>query len=186
MVQAALRTDVGITDEVTLTSLTSYVHFKQNQGDDGEGLPAISLDLTPSTGKIDSFAQELRLSNGGDHPLRWVAGANYEKSKVYQDIFVRTQDSSTGYLFGGIGYPNFATLDYYSDQKMENYAFFGNVEYDLVDHVTLKGGSATPSRTVTPACAAATRPAFPTVSAISSMRSSMAARLAPIRPANAM
>ncbi|MFC0306083.1 TonB-dependent receptor [Rhizorhabdus histidinilytica] len=140
MVQAALRTDVGITDEVTLTSLTSYVHFKQNQGDDGEGLPAISLDLTPSTGKIDSFAQELRLSNGGDHPLRWVAGANYEKSKVYQDIFVRTQDSSTGYLFGGIGYPNFATLDYYSDQKMENYAFFGNVEYDLVDHVTLKGG----------------------------------------------
>src|SRR3546814_4057419 len=76
MFQAALRADVDLTDSVTLTSLTSYVYYDQKQRAEGDGLTAISLDLVKNDGTIKSFAQELRLSNGGGSAVRWVAGAN--------------------------------------------------------------------------------------------------------------
>src|SRR3546814_4303569 len=45
-------------------------------------------------------------------------------------------DSSTAPLFFPSCEPN-----YTSDQKMTNYAFFGNIEYDVVEAITLKAGT---------------------------------------------
>jgi hypothetical protein len=39
MIQAALRADVDITDNLTLTSQTSYADFNQQQRTDGDGSP---------------------------------------------------------------------------------------------------------------------------------------------------
>ena len=136
MVQAALRGDVDLTDSITLTSLTSYVHYKQNQREEGDGLAAVSLDLVLDRGNIKSFAQELRLSNGDKSPFRWVLGGNYEHSTVYQNAQASCPDSSTAPLFFKTCEPN-----YYADQKMTNYAFFGNVEYDVLPTLTLKAGT---------------------------------------------
>lgn len=135
MFQAALRTDIDVSDSITLTSLTSYVHYKQDQATEGDGLTAVSLDLTSDKGKIDSFAQELRLANGGGHAFRWVAGANYEHSKVNQLIQVTCPDSSTAPLF----FPE-CGVNYFANQKMTNYAFFGNAEYDIIPNLTFKAG----------------------------------------------
>ena len=135
MFQAALRTSIDLSDAVTLTSLTSYVHYKQDQAEEGDGLPAVSLDLTSDTGTIDSFAQELRLANSDRSAFRWVAGANFEHSKVNQLVQVTCPDSSTAGLF----FPD-CGVNYYANQKMTNYAFFGNAEYNVIPTLTFKAG----------------------------------------------
>src|SRR3546814_10741186 len=69
--------------------------------------------LVKNDGTIKSFAQELRLSNGGGSAVRWVAGANYERSKVKEEAQASCPDSSTAPLFFPSCEPN-----YTSDQKM--------------------------------------------------------------------
>ncbi|WP_257556822.1 TonB-dependent receptor [Sphingobium sp. CFD-2] len=141
MWQASLRAELDITDTITLTSLSSYADYKQNQRDDGDGLPTLGLDLVGDRGRIKSFNQELRLSNGGGAGLRWVVGANYEHSKVDQFIDQNLDDSSSSETYGiALGYP-FFSVSYSTRQKMENYAFFGNVEYDISDQLTFKVGA---------------------------------------------
>lgn len=138
--QASLRGDIDLTDSIALTSLTSYVDYKQNQGTEGEGLPIGLLDLRHDDGRIKSFSQELRLANGSSDALRWVLGGNYEHSTSDQSIdidFSHTSSNATLGLF--FGYPILSGL-YGTDQKFTNYAFFGNVEYDIADTITLKGG----------------------------------------------
>ncbi|MDB5713649.1 MAG: hypothetical protein JWO15_1046 [Sphingomonadales bacterium] len=136
MFQAALRADVDLTDSITFTSLSSYVHYKQNQREEGDGLQAVSLDLVIDRGSINSFAQEFRIANATTSDLRWVLGANYERSKVNQENQASCPDSSTAPLFFPVCEPN-----YYANQKMTNYAFFGNVEYDLAPTFTFKAGA---------------------------------------------
>ncbi|MGD9665241.1 MAG: TonB-dependent receptor, partial [Novosphingobium sp.] len=139
MLQSSLRADLDITDSVTLTSLTSYIDYKQRQSDDGDGLASQNLDLPGDFGRIKSFSQELRLSNGGGAGIRWVLGANYERSRVNQDAVLRYDTSSSGATLGTLGYPIHGS-QYYSHQKMTNYAFFGNVEYDVTPELTVRGG----------------------------------------------
>jgi iron complex outermembrane receptor protein len=138
--QASLRADVDLTESIKLTSITAYVDYRQNQADEGDGLPAVSLDLPSDRGRIKSFSQELRFSNGGSDPLRWVVGANYERSSVWQGIQLAYPDSSAHETYGAfLGYP-ISGAYYTSNQEYRNYAFFGNVEYDIIPDVTLKGG----------------------------------------------
>jgi iron complex outermembrane receptor protein len=141
LLQASLRGDFDLFSNVTLTSLTAYTDYKQRQGDDGDGLAAVTLDLLRDNGHIKSFSQELRLSNGASGPFRWVLGGNYERSDVTQTIRLSVADSASYALFAGVlGFTDFGLLDYTTDQKFTNYAGFGNVEYDILPDVTLKGG----------------------------------------------
>jgi outer membrane receptor protein involved in Fe transport len=140
MGQIALRGDIGITDSITLTSLTSFVSYNQLQGDDSDGLPAITLDLSNENGDIRSVAQELRLSNGGKDPLRWVFGGNYEHSTVNQTVNDIFPDSSSAYAFMPLGYPNFTIVDQSTDQKITNKAVFANTEYDIFPELSVNAG----------------------------------------------
>ncbi|VWX49977.1 TonB-dependent receptor [Novosphingobium sp. 9U] len=137
--QASLRSDISLTDNIELTSLTSYVNFRQRQGDEGDGLPIVTLDLTDNNGTIKTFFQELRVANASSSAFRFVLGANYEHNKVDQSAQVNFPNASSSNTYGQIGYP-IINLIYNTDQVMKNYAFFGNVEYDIVPNVTVKGG----------------------------------------------
>jgi iron complex outermembrane receptor protein len=137
--QLGLRGEIDLNDDITLTSLTSYTRYKQRQGTEGDGLPIETLDLVADRGRIKSFAQELRLSNGGSGSTRWVIGANYEKSTVNQSVDNRYGDSFANIFLGNaLGYP-IASSFYTADQKLENYAFFGNAEQDLGQFVFKAG-----------------------------------------------
>lgn len=138
MGQANFRADYELSDAITLTSLTGLTYFSQKQGDEGDGLPAVSLDLPLNRGKINSFFQEVRLANGSKGPFRWVLGANYEHSKIDQAIDLAYPNSSSHETLGTIGYPITGGF-YTSNQKLTNYAAFGNVELD-VGQLTLKTG----------------------------------------------
>jgi iron complex outermembrane recepter protein len=146
MGQASFRAEFDISDDVTLTSLTSYADFKQRQGDEGDGLPISTLDLINNTGRIKSFNQELRFSNNSASDFRWVVGANYEDSKVNQLVDLSFPDVSVRGLYSVLfGYP-FFSLSYSNEQKFRTYAGFANVEYDIGQLTVKVGGRYTKSR----------------------------------------
>ena len=127
--------DLDLTDTVTLTSLTAYDHFKDHSrvNEDGSLLAINDFILD---GRISSFNQELRLSNGGSGPFRWVAGANFERSDTHDYHFDKLGDAS-------VSNPALLFIDLATEntrQRIRNYAFFGNAEYDLTASLTVKAG----------------------------------------------
>ena len=135
--QPAIRLDIDLNDALTLTSLTSYNHYTQNQTTDGDGSALIVTDIQEDTGYIRSFNQELRLANKGNGSVRWVVGANYENSKTFERQLLVYPDNNS--FSPG---KNFIFQNYQQgSQAIKSYAAFGNVEYDIVPDVTVKAGA---------------------------------------------
>ena len=132
--QAALNASYDF-GSVTLTSLTGLSQTNFLNGTEADGTALYAGDIVRDSGLIKSFTQELRLANDSASRVRWVVGANYERTTVDEFILDRLKESTTAPLF------NFSKLVYSSDQKMRNIAGFGNVEFDVTDHVTLKAGA---------------------------------------------
>lgn len=132
--QTALRTDYAVTDSITATAITSYAKLRFLNSTEGDGTPFKVYDLASDDGRIKTFSQELRLSNGAARGFRWVLGGNYERSTVDEVVDFMYYDT-TSYYHNGISRNSFASF-----QKMRNTAIFGNVEWDLGDKFTLKGG----------------------------------------------
>ena len=135
MGQAALRGDYDVTDDVTLTSISSYVHYYENMRMEYGGTYTNANELTSLRGQINSFIQEVRLANAATNSLRWLVGANYDHSDVNDYNELDYSGSTTADSYGTLGNP------FYSNQKMRNYAGFGNIDYDLTSQFTLKAGA---------------------------------------------
>lgn len=133
--QAALRGTYDLTDDITLTSLTSYIDFSRNQVNDPDGIAAESLEFV-FTGGIRAFSQELRLANSGANGLQWIVGANYGSNK--SDEFAQ-QYAGVSTVVGTLGFPGH-TNDIRLNTETKSYAVFGNIEYELSDALTLKAG----------------------------------------------
>lgn len=136
-IQTALRADFDLGSDLTLTSLTSYNYYKQRQALDPDGSDRSPLNIQADDGRIRSFNQEIRVANSDSGPLRWVLGANLEKSKTLQYQLVRQFDS-TAYNPANL-YINASGVTV--DQDITNMAVFGNAEYKLTDQLTVKTGA---------------------------------------------
>ncbi|MEH6757449.1 MAG: TonB-dependent receptor [Parasphingorhabdus sp.] len=134
-VQASLRADVDLTDEITITSLTSYSDYDQLQNVSTSGTEYLQSNIVDQTGRIKSFNQELRIANDNAERLRWLVGFNYEDSKTDEDYLVRF--THTAYRAGTM-FINAPAVHTYQD--IRNYALFGNAEFSVNDRVVLKGG----------------------------------------------
>jgi iron complex outermembrane recepter protein len=132
--QGALRADVNLTPDLTLTSLSSYATYHRDNGVDGDGEIAHDLD-TIDRGNINSFTQELRLANASSDRARWVLGGNLEHDVVDENDLNSFDGSQTPVLFG------FSGDGFYGNQTMKNYAGFANLEFDVLPQLTLKGGA---------------------------------------------
>ena len=132
--QAVLRSDIDLTDAVTLTSLTSYAHLTQVQTSYDDGTNLAITGLNPDRSKLSSFDQELRLANAASGQFRWVIGGNFERSKTDSNQILDFQGDTVFPAFGV-----FQSGDRNS-QSIRNYAGFGNVEYEATPNFTLKGG----------------------------------------------
>lgn len=133
--QAALRFDWEFADDIIFTGISSYIHYKHFQVVDQDGTELRDSDVAEDSGTIKSFSQELRIANAESSSLRWVLGANYERSTVNEYARYDFPDESTSALFGFTGDQNT------SDQKLRNYALFGNAEYDISPGLTIKAGA---------------------------------------------
>ncbi|MEZ5750166.1 MAG: TonB-dependent receptor [Caenibius sp.] len=133
-VQGSLRMEYSPTDNLLLTSLTSYVRFRQKMSVSRSGSAIQNEDQTDMRGRLNSFSQELRLENTGNDRLHWVIGGNYEKSKTREtqlQIYANNLSAINSSIFqNGIKTRN----------SIENYAIFGNLEYEIVPQLTAKGG----------------------------------------------
>lgn len=134
--QLIARGDWDLNDELTLTALTTYQDFEQEQATDGDGLPLVLFDLAPSFGEIDTWISEVRLSSVSAS-AKWVVGANLEQSNTSEDQTLRYIDS-TNYTDQN-AYINSSGISL--DQDISAYAVFGNMDYSLTDVLTLKAGA---------------------------------------------
>ena len=135
--QTALRADIELGADLTLTSLTSYNYYKQRQSLDPDGSVRSPLNIQADDGRIRSFNQELRIANAPTNPFRWVLGGNLEKSKTKQYQLVRQFDS-TAYNPANL-FINASGVTV--DQDITNYAVFGNAELEFGERFTAKIGA---------------------------------------------
>lgn len=133
--QASLRGTYDITDDISLTSITSYVDFKRRQSNDPDGLALESLEFE-FNGRVKSFSQELRIANSGGERLRWILGANYEDSKSSEFAF---QYAGASTVVSTLGFPAH-TNDISLETQIKNYAVFGNTDFDITDKLKVKAG----------------------------------------------
>ena len=135
--QVALRSDIELSSDITLTSLTSYDHYKRCQATDGDGSYLVGLDFPKQDGKITSLNQELRLANAASSVFRWVFGANYEHSKTLEDhnlYFIDQTNNNPSNL-------NITSSGDLNRQNIRNYAVFANGEYDVTPALTIKAAA---------------------------------------------
>ena len=97
----------------------------------------MTYDLEKNDGYIKTFNQELRLANDPLSQFRWVLGGNYEKSTTFEDQGLRYFDNTSH--DSSLFYINYSGVT--NKQKIENYAVFGNLEFDVTDQLTLKAAA---------------------------------------------
>lgn len=113
---------------VTLTSITGYVDYSRDLGDDSDGAALIMLDSFYRD-DIESFTQELRLASDGDSSLSWVLGFYYAEDEVFSDF-----DQALDEHF-------FLTrVEIDALQETTAYSLFGQADYPLSDRLTLTAG----------------------------------------------
>ncbi len=141
--QGTLRADVDLTDSIKLTSITSFAKKKVDHTIELDGTASTSYDIL-SFGDVKAFNQELRISGKTDR-LNWILGGNYDNVKTNDDnayllySFLGADPLSFLQPFGlNIG-PVQGTYNDFSN-KLETYAVFGNLEYEIVDNLTISGG----------------------------------------------
>jgi outer membrane receptor protein involved in Fe transport len=138
--QASLGGDVDLSDDITLTSITSFSKYHNDADIDPDGV-ALRDYFYNTTGKITALSEELRLQ-GKSGGLTWIIGANYAREKTYQQDDAGPYDQSTSaynFVDAGLGVP-FFVYSQYARQKFVNKAVFANLDYDIGDLITLHGG----------------------------------------------
>ena len=132
--QASLRGDWDLSDNVTLSSITSYAGLHQNAPTDADGTSVGNFHRVLHT-NIHSFSQEVRLSGRAiDERLKWMAGVNYDKSLARDRPLTDTIASNNG--LGPRRWPNYLL---HNDQDVETKAAFGSLDYNLTQTVTVQG-----------------------------------------------
>lgn len=134
--QASLRADLDLSDDVRLTSITSWLEFNTDARQDLDATQWRQLDsYTP--GHVESFFQELRLT-GTSGDARWILGANYARDKADERQILQTNDLSSNVIIPGL--PILTVSGVFTDQKVTTWAGYGNLEYDLTPQLTAQGG----------------------------------------------
>ena len=135
--QLALRSDYEVNSGLTLTSLTSYEHDQIDKLTDISGLDAAGeYNNLHTTGHIRGFSQELR-ANGHHGPLTYVVGGNYDYSGI-TDIENASLNGTTDQPVPFL--PPFHTTQGEQQQTVNDYALFGNVDYQLPANLTFHAG----------------------------------------------
>lgn len=139
LLQASARADFEVSNSILLTSLTSYVDYKQRQVPEGDGLPQRRIDVSQNDGFIHSFSTELRLADNDDPIFRWTLGANYSRDVSFEIDSTDQHDGTSFYTdqFAGLSFPG---NTFTNRQVMKNYAFFGAGEY-TIGQLTLKASA---------------------------------------------
>lgn len=153
-IQANFRADYELADAITLTSLTSYSHYHENQLDDLDGT-TVSNNYYYTFGKLRSFSEELRLAGSIAGRGHFTLGANYadDATREFNETF--SPISSVSNLFSAIFDTSLpVTFNVLSNQNSITKAAFANFDYNVTDALNIyAGGRYTDFRTNFSGCA---------------------------------
>lgn len=138
-VQAALRGEVDLSDDITLTSISAYTRFKEAYGQESDGTTLRLTDVFLE-GDIKSFSQELRLTGSLLGDGTWIVGGNYEWGKTHELLTQRLDDQSSAHVFDRFGFPPIQFVPQLGDTKYRSIAAFADISVPIVDTLTLIGG----------------------------------------------
>ncbi|MCB2050472.1 MAG: TonB-dependent receptor, partial [Novosphingobium sp.] len=134
--QASLRGEFDLSDTTKLTAIAAHSEYNQDLTIDSDGSPLNSSDVLQNIGEVKSTFFEARL-DGQLGALRWLVGGNYENSDTYENPYIQFVDNTSnqpqGFHVNRTLTPN--------DQAIESYAFFGNLELEATDQLTVKAGA---------------------------------------------
>lgn len=140
--QAALRSEVDLTDDLKVTSITAYSDYRHRQSIDPDGVSLRNYSYR-TTGDITSFSQELRVEGKITDNLNVIVGANYNRENVFQRDNEGPYDQSgpAFQLTAFPGVPPFFTYYQQSQQKFRTAAAFANLDFDVTSTITLHAGA---------------------------------------------
>ena len=159
------QVDWDLTDQLSLTSISAYraVRSSTNQDSDFTSADLIGSNFADTT--IDTYTQELRIASSFDGPLNFLLGGFYFKEDI--DIssgltFGRDFRNYANLLSGGAYGGNEALIRLLNglpaatpttqfgaqgqgrtenfDYKDTAYSIFGQVDFEVIDGLTLTGG----------------------------------------------
>lgn len=134
-VHSNIRLEVDLNSTMQLTSLTSYQKFDRFQPVESDGTTFRNYESV-QMGEMETFYQEVRISGLQDNGANWVAGANFQVDDTVDTFLQSYSASSSSQIFG----LNLGPTRPLSDQEVETWAVFGNVEYPIGDF-TVHGGA---------------------------------------------
>jgi iron complex outermembrane receptor protein len=130
-----MRIDYDLSDDLTVTSLTSYQDFDRYE--------PLELDATRfrnyesvQQGYLKTFYQELRLTGNLANGGNWIVGANYQYDDTVDTLLQSYSESSSATIFG---LPLGPTQPL-NEQEINTYGIFANMEYVFGD-LTVYGGA---------------------------------------------
>lgn len=140
MLQVSLRGDLKLNEQFTLTSITAYSHYNRNDVTGDDGIAIQNNELYKASGYIHDVFQELRLANSASSRARYTVGGNYQSSTLYEDNFNEFAESSAYYGVFPVNNRGFTRAEDHSLQDVKAYAGFANLEYDVIDQLSVRGG----------------------------------------------
>jgi len=138
-IQAVGRMDYTLANEIILTSLTAYSHYREDQLQDIDGTTLSNLNQQ-TNGKIDSISEELRASGALFGRGHFTVGLNYADDNVRELNHDVLAQSTQAFLFVPLGGPLFTDFNDSNNQRVKTSAVFGNLDYDVTDTVNGYGG----------------------------------------------
>jgi outer membrane receptor protein involved in Fe transport len=134
--QASLRGDVELGDALTLTSISSYQHFKADDTNDTDGTTLSSTEARQQ-GHLNSFTQELRLQGGAKGAFNWIVGGNYEHDDAADGLTFINPQSTLAFSVPGLFISDSTVRN---DQRVNVFALFANAELPVTDTFSVQGG----------------------------------------------
>lgn len=136
--QGTLRADIGITDTLTLTSVSAYARQELDYANDLDATIGVGVDV-PLSGTVKAFNQELRLAGITDR-VNWLIGASYDDSTSDQSNYFRLDHYSGNDPTGGFLAPIRLTLNDFSS-TLKTYAGYLNGEFEITPQWSIQAGA---------------------------------------------
>lgn len=138
--QAALRIDYSIVNDLGLTSLTSFQHFREANVVDQGGTEA-GEETSVVRGTVKSYAEELRLHGLLDQgKINWLLGFNFSREDTNEDDFVSPFFSTASYSPLALGLPPFLDFGAVDNNRTITKSVFANIEYKIIDSLGVHAG----------------------------------------------
>lgn len=148
---AALELSYTFGSGVTINSSSAFNHVRRHDMNDVNGMPFETLSYEPR-GTIDSFSQEIRISNSAPG-LSWTVGGYFSQDDIFEGQVAWLDDFSTVQLIRFVGgtvpnsYPSQQIAeglrldDAVADITNRSVSLFGSVQPQLTDRLKLTVGA---------------------------------------------